>query len=120
MSIFCDKGDCFANMSKQTGRYCSILKDTDFGERACPFFKTKEQLADERMFRKEKEDFEQWLKEEEQNEERSDYEIKCAETAEVNCYSCKYHKNTCTLGKTQEQCSDVNGYLYWDGLEDYK
>lgn len=116
MSICCDRGNCFANRNG----VCKTLRNTDFGERACPFFKTEEQLADEEMFRSEKEAFEKWLKEEEQNEQRSDYEIKYAEAAEVNCYSCKFHKNTCTLGKTQEQCGEENGYpyWYWDELED--
>lgn len=117
MSIYCDRTDCFANVSSEK---CKILKDTDFGSRPCPFFKTEEQLANKKTFRSGKEAFEQLLKEEEQNEQRSDYEIKCAETAEVNCFTCKHHSCFCKLGKTQEQCSEENGYLYWDGLEDYK
>lgn len=116
MSICCDRGDCFANRDG----VCKTLRNTNFGSRPCPFFKTEEQLADEEIFRTEKEDFEQWLREEEQNEERSDYKIKCAETAEVNCFTCKHHGYFCKLGKTQEQCGEENGYLYWDGLEDYK
>lgn len=44
MSIYCDRRDRFANVSSEK---CKILKDTDFGERACPFFKTEEQFADE-------------------------------------------------------------------------
>ena len=34
----CHREDCFAN--KQRG--CICLKDNDFGDRACPFFKTEE------------------------------------------------------------------------------
>ena len=35
--ISCKKKDCFANV-KGT---CSILTDTNFGKRECPFFKPK-------------------------------------------------------------------------------
>lgn len=34
----CNKSECFANLSGE----CNILTDS-YGDRACPFFKTKEQ-----------------------------------------------------------------------------
>lgn len=60
---FCNRSDCFGNL---TGKYCTKLKDTDFGGRPCPFYKAKPQnvvLADvdseERAFcnRLQKEDY---------------------------------------------------------------
>ena len=40
----CLRSGCFANY----GDHCSALADNDFGNRNCPFFKTKQQLDEER------------------------------------------------------------------------
>lgn len=41
MKTTCFKNDCFANRCGE----CSILKDTDFGKRDCPFFKDRTEAA---------------------------------------------------------------------------
>lgn len=38
-----DEVHCFAH----NGKGCTALTDTDFGDRPCPFYKTKEQRAKE-------------------------------------------------------------------------
>ena len=40
----CDIARCFAN---ENGK-CELLTDNDFGERECPFFKTKARAAREK------------------------------------------------------------------------
>lgn len=40
----CLRSECFANY----GDRCACLADNDFGDRDCPFYKSKRQLADER------------------------------------------------------------------------
>lgn len=44
----CDNNKCFA---QEFGK-CRILINNDFNGRACPFFKTKEQLAEEERKRR--------------------------------------------------------------------
>lgn len=43
--------DCFA---RQTNEICRALVDTNFGERDCPFYKSKEQFEKEDNNRKRK------------------------------------------------------------------
>lgn len=53
-----EETDCFA-AARSTGwskyRYCTILTDSNFGERKCPFYKSKEQRE-----REEKENEKRW------------------------------------------------------------
>ena len=37
---YCEQAHCFANDKKNN--LCKCLEDTDFGDRACPFFKTQD------------------------------------------------------------------------------
>lgn len=43
-SCACNRGDCFACKDGK----CVALADNSFGQRACPFFKTAEQVETER------------------------------------------------------------------------
>ena len=38
---FSERADCFANKEKS----CDCLTDNDFGDRACPFFKKRENVS---------------------------------------------------------------------------
>lgn len=42
----CDKVECFAYCEG----YCMVLTKNDFGSRRCLFFKTKEQVAEEKEY----------------------------------------------------------------------
>lgn len=46
----CRAKDCFAN----SGGHCTVLKDTDFKGRPCPFYKTYSQTAAEDARRRER------------------------------------------------------------------
>lgn len=43
----CNRADCHAYFNGTHG--CIALDDTDFGERACPFFKTREQAEQDKI-----------------------------------------------------------------------
>lgn len=49
-SPMCGMVECFACK----GHQCIILTDNEFGYRACPFFKTKEQVAEEKAYCKQR------------------------------------------------------------------
>lgn len=43
MKVICNAVACFAN----DGGQCVCLKDNDFGDKRCPFFKTKKMQAEQ-------------------------------------------------------------------------